>query len=199
MGAIPMTPPETNVTQALLAARAGDEGAAGRLWSLVYDHLRQIAHRELSRAPGGATLATTDLVHEAYLRFVDTTRIAAQDRTHFFAIACRAMRQILIDRARRNGSQKRAGRRLQLPLDEAVVMAEQRGEELLALDDALERLGRRDARLERVVECRFFGGFTLEETAEILGISHRSAERDWQRARTYLYQMLQPEQGGRDG
>lgn len=194
-----MTPSEIDVTQVLLAARAGEEGAAGRLWSLVYDQLRQIAHRELSRLSGGATLATTDLVHEAYVKCVDVSRVAWQDRAHFFGIACRAMRQILIDRARRHGTQKRAGWEWQLPLEEAVVMAEQRSDELLALDEALDRLAQQDDRLARVVECRFFGGFTLEETAGILGISHRTAERDWERARTYLYRMLQPEDGAGDG
>lgn len=194
-----MTASETDVTQVLLAVRAGDEGAADRLWSLVYDNLRQIAHRELARRSGGSTLATTDLVHEVYVKCVDVTRVAWQDRAHFQAIACRAMRQILIDRARRNRTQKRGPQRWLLPLQDAVVMAEQRSEELLALDDALDRLARHDERLARVVECRFFGGFTLEETASILGISQRTAERAWQRARSYLYEMLQPESGGRDG
>jgi RNA polymerase sigma factor (TIGR02999 family) len=187
---------EQDVTQALFAVRAGAEGAADRLWTLVYDQLRQIAHRELSRAPGGATLATTDLVHEAYLKCVDASRVDWHDRKHFFAVSCRAMRQVLIDRARRNRTHKREGRMWQVPLEEALVMAEQRGEELLALDDALGRLGRHDARLERVVECHFFGGFTLRETADLLDISHRTVERHWQRARTYLFQMLRPEPGG---
>jgi len=193
-----MTASETDVTLVLLAARAGEEGAAGRLWSLVYDQLRQIAHRELSRLSGGSTLATTDLVHEAYVKCVDITRVAWQDQAHFFAIACRAMRQILIDRARLKGTQKRAGRGCQLPLQEAVVMAEQRSEDLLALDEALDRLARHDERLARVVGCRFFGGFSVEETAGVLGISHRTAEREWQRARSYLYRMLQPEGEGND-
>jgi RNA polymerase sigma factor (TIGR02999 family) len=191
-----MTLPATDVTQALIAARSGDEAATDRLWSLVYDELRRIAHRELSRAPGGATFSTTDLVHEAYLKCVDVPRVGLQDRTHFFALACRAMRQILVDRARRNGAKKREGRRYEVPLEDALVMAEQRGDELLALVEALDRLERFDERLMRVVECRFFGGFTLEQTAEILAVSHRTAERDWQRARTYLYRMLQREEGG---
>ena len=191
-----MATSETDVTQVLLAVRAGNEGAAEQLWSIVYENLRQIAHRELSRVSGGATLETTDLVHEVYLKCVDVTRVAWQDQAHFFSVACRAMRQILIDRARRNSTQKREGHRSHLPLEEAVVMAERRSDDLLALDDALDELTARDQRLGRLVEIRFFGGFTLEETAGILGISHRTAERDWQRARIYLYRMLQADQEG---
>ncbi len=138
----------SDVTQVLLDVRAGNAGAADRLWARVYENLRHIAHRELARGTREATLSTTDLVHEAYLKCVDVTRVDFQDQTHFFAVACRAMRQILVDRARRNGTQKWSGHDRQLPLEEALVMAEQRSDELLALDEALEHLARNDERLD---------------------------------------------------
>ncbi|HLT47545.1 MAG TPA: ECF-type sigma factor [Rubricoccaceae bacterium] len=178
-----------DVTQALLAA-AGDAEAAERLWALVYDGLRRIAHRELLRERRDHTLMTTALVHEAYLRLVDDTRISWRDRAHFYALACRAMRHILVDYARQRNAQKRRGRQHEVPLEEALGMASDRSEDLIALDEALDQLAARDARLGQVVECKFFGGLSSEETAEVMGTSLRTVERDWSRARAYLYQAL---------
>jgi RNA polymerase sigma-70 factor, ECF subfamily len=179
------------ITQALLDVKAGDEAAAGRLWDLLYGELRQMAHRELLGERHGHTLSTTALVHEAYLRLVDHSRITLNGRTHFLALSCRAMRAILVDYARRRNAQKRGGGKAVAPLDEALAMAEARGEELLALDEALTRLAALDERMGKVVECRYFGGLTTEETAEVMGVSHSTVERQWTRARTYLYQALQ--------
>jgi RNA polymerase sigma factor (TIGR02999 family) len=189
-----------DVTQALRTA-ASDEEAAARLWAMVYDRLRGMAHHELLGERRGHTLATTALVHEVYLRLVDETRISWRDRAHFYALACRAMRHILVDYARQRNAQKRQGRRHEVPLEEALGMASDRSEDLVALDEALEQLAARDERLGRVVECRFFGGLSSEETAEVLGSSLRTVERDWSRARAYLYQALRaapsPERGER--
>ncbi|MGQ0650187.1 MAG: ECF-type sigma factor [Gemmatimonadaceae bacterium] len=194
-----MVPNALEASQLLIAAGDGDEEVVVRLWSVVYDSLKRIAHRELSHTRNGVTLATTDLVHEAYLKCVDVTLAQVQDPSHFLAIVCRAMRQILIDRARRSLALKRSGGRWSLPLEDAVVMAEERCDELLALDEALEQLARLDARLAQLVEYRFFAGFTLEETAGILGLSQRTAEREWHRARVHLYRMLQSEPAAQDG
>jgi RNA polymerase sigma factor (TIGR02999 family) len=178
-----------DVTQALLAA-GGDEAAAARLWALVYDGLRRIAHRALHDERRHHTLATTALVHEAYLRLVDETQVSWQDRAHFYALACRAMRRILVDYARQRRAQKRGGRQQAVPLEEALVMAAGRSEDLVALDEALDRLATHNARLGQIVECRFFGGLSSAETAEVLGTSLRTVERGWGRARAYLYRAL---------
>ena len=128
------------ITQALLDAYTGDEAAASRLWAMVYEELQKIAHRELLDERANHTLNTTGLVHEAYVKLVDHTRITWQNRAHFYALACRAMRRILVDYARRRGAQKRGGHDSPLPLEEAMALAEGRSEELVALDEALERL-----------------------------------------------------------
>ncbi len=179
-----------NVTQALVAAREGNEAAAHRLWAMVYDELRGIAHRELRGERRGQTLSTTALVHDAYFKLVDQTRVAWQDRAHFYALSCRAMRQILVDHARRRNAKKREGARHAVPLEEAMELAVTHPGELLALDEALTRLGALDERLVQVVECRLFGGLSVEETAEVLGVSARTVARDWRRARAHLYRML---------
>lgn len=181
-----------NITQALMEADAGQQEAAERLWGLVYDYLREIAHRELQAEYGARTLSTTGLVHEAYFKLIDHTRITWQNRAHFFGLACRAMRRILVDHARRRNAQKRGGNQEQVPLDKAIVMAEDRSEALLALDQALTRLAVMDERLGQVVECRFFGDLSIKDTAEVIGVSTRTVERDWQRARAYLYRALCP-------
>ena len=185
-----MATPPHEITQALLDARNGDAEAAGRLWHLVYEQIKSIAHRELRGERTGHTLATTDLVHEAYLKLVDQTRIEWRDRAHFYALACIAMRQVLVEHARRRNAEKRRAQKEKAPLEEALTMAVSRSEELVALDEALERLAARDARLARVVECRFFGGLSVEETARVLGLSERTVVRDWERARAHLYEAL---------
>jgi RNA polymerase sigma factor (TIGR02999 family) len=171
-----------------------------RLMPLVYDHLRQVAHRQLGAEPTGHTLSTTALVHEAYLRLVDQTRTDWQDRAHFFAIASRAMRRILIDYARRHRALRRGGLPGGTPatpvsLDDVEIPVAERAEALLALDEALDRLGVFDGRLAQVVECRFFAGLTEAETAAALAVSQRTVAREWAMAKGWLYQELRHDAG----
>lgn len=180
------------VTRLLVAWRDGRAGVADRLFPLIYDELRRIARRQLRRERQGHTLSTTALVHEAYLRLVDQTRLFSTDRVHFYAIAARAMRRILVDHARQRYAQKRGGKQTPLPLDEERMGAKEQATLMLALDHALERLGKRNQRLSQVVECRFFGGLTEEETAAVLDVSPRTVRRDWAKARAWLYKELRP-------
>lgn len=188
------------ITEALVALRQGTPGAMDRLMPLVYDQLRRMAHRQLGAEPTGHTLSTTALVHEAYLKLVDQTRAQWQDRAQFFAIAARAMRRILIDYARRYRAARRGGGpdgapAARVSLDDVDISVAERAAALLALDDALERLGQVDAPLAQVVECRFFGGLTEEETAAALGVSRRTVAREWATAKGWLYQELYSEAG----
>jgi RNA polymerase sigma factor (TIGR02999 family) len=183
----------SEITQALNSAATGDRAADSRIWSLVYPELRAIAHRELRRERPGHTLATTGLVHEAYFKLVGHTAIASRDRAHFYALSCRAMRQVLVEYARKRNAKMRAPSKNAVPLDEAVHAARAGPRDLLALDEALTRLVEFNERLGRVVELRFFGGLTTDETAGVLGVNPRTVERDWSRARAYLYRMLAPE------
>ena len=181
--------PREGVTQLLIAYRDGDRGAFDRLMPIIYDDLRRIARRQLRRgAP--QTLNTTGLVHEAYLKLVDPSRVDWQDRGHFLAVSARAMRQVIIGYARKRSAVKRGGGERPVTLDEAQVAVDDQADRLLALDRALERLGGRDERLARVVECRFFAGLSEEETAQALGVSLRTAQRDWMRARAWLKEEL---------
>jgi RNA polymerase sigma factor (TIGR02999 family) len=177
-------------TDLLLESIGGDREALDRLIPLVYDELRRIAHRELARARPYQTLATTEVVHEVYLRLVDQSRVARGERIRFLAIAAVAMRRIVIEYARRGRAQKRGGGERPVSFDEAAVAGENRGEMLIALDEALTRLRALDDRLARVVECRYFGGLTEEETAEALGVTARTVRRDWVKARAWLYAEL---------
>ena len=182
------------VTDLLVLAGAGDRDALDRAFPLVYDELRCLARRQLRREADGHTLSTTALVHEAYLRLVDQTRVQWRDRAHFLAIAATAMRRILVDYARRHHAAKRGAAARRVPLESVEELAvDERAELLVALDDALERLAALDGRQARVVECRFFGGLTEEETAEALGIGLRTAKRDWAKARSWLYQEIYPD------
>jgi RNA polymerase sigma factor (TIGR02999 family) len=181
-------------TDLLFQASAGDPSALSRILPVIYDELRRLAHRQLASEPEGRTLDTTALVHEAYLRLIDQTRVEWQSRAHFMAIAATAMRRILIDRARRYRSEKGGGKLRRVPLETANLAAEDRADVLLALDEALERLAQLNDRQVRIVECRFFGGLTEEETAEVLGIGLRTAKRDWAKARSWLYQEIYPDQ-----
>lgn len=192
--------PQHQVTDALLALREAPD-AMDRLMPLVYDELRRVAHRQLRAEPPGHTLSTTGLVHETYLKLVDQTRAQWADRAQFFAVAARAMRRILVDYSRRHRAARRGGpdqRVISLAALEAgqpdslalEFSAAQRADSLLALDEALERLGALSARLAQVVECRFFGGLSEQETAEALGISQRTVAREWVTARGWLYQEL---------
>jgi RNA polymerase sigma factor (TIGR02999 family) len=178
------------VSNLLLDARAGDATAVERVFPLVYDELRRLAHVQLRREPDGHTLVTTELVHQAYLQLVGQTRAQWQGRAHFMAIAATAMRRILVDHARSYKSVKRGGLLRRVPMESAELATEGRAELLLALDEALDRLRVLDDRQARVVECRFFAGMTEEETAEALGVNERTARRDWAKARSWLYQEL---------
>lgn len=180
------------ITQILQQANRADTVALNQLWALVYEDLRQIAHREMQGERRAHVLSTTALVNEAYIKLADQKRIAWRNRKHFYALSCEIMRHILIDHARRRDAKKREGQKYQVPLDEALQMAVNRPERLMDLDEALKRLAVIDPRLAKVVECKFFGGLTIQETAEALGMAKRTVERDWQRARAYLYKMLNP-------
>jgi RNA polymerase sigma factor (TIGR02999 family) len=177
-------------TQLLKAARGGDAGAVDELFGKVYDDLRRIAHQRLMRHGRGETLSTTALVHETYLRLVDQSRVEWQDQAHFFALASRAMRFILVDYARARSAKKRDGG-AGIPLDALQLAADERAGDLLDLDEALATLYGFSDRLGRVVEYRFFGGLSYEEIAEVMGCSVPTAKRDWARARAWLYQTMQ--------
>lgn len=177
------------ITDLLLELRRGSREAEERLYAMVYADLRRVAHAQLRRERPGHTLGTTGLVHETYVRLVDQTRVEWRDRAHFFGVAAGAMRRILVDYARRNRAARRGGTLAHLPFADDTPAAV-RGDELLALDEALERLAALDRRLSQVVECRYFGGLTEEETAEVLGVTRRTVQRDWAKARGWLYQEL---------
>jgi RNA polymerase sigma-70 factor (ECF subfamily) len=179
-----------DVTDLLLAWREGDADASERLFPLVYQELHRIAQRQLRGERPGHTLETTGLVHEAFLRLVDQNRTQWLDRGHFFAVAARVMRRVLIDYARRRAAGKRGHGYRQVDLDEGSLPLEERPQLLLALDEALNRLGGEDERIARVVECRFFGGLTEEETGLALGVTARTVRRDWVKGRAWLYQEL---------
>ncbi len=182
------------VTELLLAYREGDRAAFDRLVPLVYDDLRRIARRQLGRKGNpDRVLDTTGLVHESYLKLVDGGRVDWQDRGHFLGVAARAMRQVVIGYARRQGAAKRGAGSQQTTLDEGMIAIgaiDGQAEWLLALDAALTRLGEKNPRLAQVVECRFFAGLSEEETASALGVSLRTAQRDWMRARAWLQEEL---------
>ncbi len=178
------------ITDVLLGARDGDAQAMDRLFGSVYDELRRVAHAALRNEQTGHTLSTTGLVHEAYFKLVDQTRVEWSDRAHFFGVAARAMRQILVEYARRRGAVKRGGRFRLVALEEGLVPADERADALVAVDEALTRLAEHDSAMARVVECRFFAGLTEEETAEATGASVRTVQRQWRRAKAWLYQEL---------
>ena len=177
-------------TLLLHAATAGDEDAKKQLWTLMYDALRRIAHVQLQHERADHTLSTTALVHEAYLRLVDQDKIQVTDRVHFQSVAARAMRQILVDYARRHNAQKRGSGQVDVTFDDAVHQANERAEALLALDEALVLLEQLNKRLSKVVECRYFAGMNVEETAAALGISPATVKRDWVLARAWRNREL---------
>ena len=178
------------VSLLLRAWRGGDESALDKLMPLVYDQLRRLAHRYMNQEKAGHTLQTTALVNEAYLRLVDLKQIEWQDRAHFFAIAASFMRRILVDFARSRGYRKRGGDARRVSFDESLVVSPEPGEELIRIDEALGALEKFDARKARVVELRFFGGMTEDETAEVLRVSRDTVKRDWRLARTWLLYEL---------
>jgi RNA polymerase sigma-70 factor (ECF subfamily) len=181
--------PSEDVTLLLQHMEAGQREAFDRLLVKVYDELRVLAKANLRNERAGHTLNTTGLVHEAYLRLVDYRKMSWQNRAHFFGAAARSMRNILIDHARSKSRQKRKG--IRVGLTEAGALAGASLEQLLDLDDALERLGALGERLVRVVECRYFAGLTIEETAAALGVSHTTVSKDWKLARAWLQRELE--------
>jgi RNA polymerase sigma factor (TIGR02999 family) len=184
-------PPIAAITELLRAVEGGDKAARDRLFAVVYAELRGLARGQLRRIPARDTLSTTALVNETYLKLAGERPWSARDRSHFFALAARAMRQILVDHARRRARQKRGGGAAPVALDEALVPSPDRAEELLALDAALQRLEAMDAELAQIVEWRFFAGLSIEEVAQLLDVSDRTVKRHWRAARAFLFQELQ--------
>jgi RNA polymerase sigma factor (TIGR02999 family) len=181
-----MTPSPKEVTQLLVAWRNGDQDARDELMPLVYQELHRLAHQYMSRERPGHTLQTSALVNEAFLRLADQRDVQWQNRAHFIGIAGQMMRRILVDYARNRGYAKRGGSALQVSLDEELIVSEERSAEVVALDDALQSLARLDERKSRLVELRFFGGLSIEETAEVLGVSPGTVMRDWTLAKAWL-------------
>ena len=183
-------PSQLDVTALLQAWRTGDEDALARLTPLVYNELHRLAHRYMRGERAGHTLQTTALVHEAYVRLVDSRGVAWQSRAHFFAIAAQLMRRILVDVVRRQRFQKRGGGWRQVTLADGVQLAANVSPDVVAVDDALQELGKLDPRKAQVVELRFFGGLSLEETAEALSVSTDTVGRDWKAAKAWLMREL---------
>ena len=176
----------TNITALLLKWGKGDEGARDRLIPLVHRELHQIARRCMAGERVGHSLQATALVNEAYVRLVDGKAVAWQDRAHFLAVSARVMRRILVDHARARHAQKRGGKGVRVTFDEALVVTDEPRQNFVALDDALEALAKFDERKSRVVELRFFGGLSVEETASILNVSPDTVMRDWRLAKAWL-------------
>jgi RNA polymerase sigma factor (TIGR02999 family) len=190
-------PSQEQVTKLLAKCREGDDGATDELFAAVYEELRRRAHGQRKRWKGDPSLQTTALAHEAYLKLVGPEEQSWENRSHFFAVAATAMRQILLNEARQKRAQKRGGDAPVLSLEELreelgrdVALTEERAEVLVILEEALGRLEEERPRAARVVECRFFGGMTIEETAEALGVSGSTVSRDWKMAKTWLYREM---------
>lgn len=190
-------PTANDLTGLLLEWAEGDKAALDRLTPLVYEEIRRIAHRYVQREREGHTLQTTALVHEAYLRLAGSQNVAWQNRSHFFAVTAQVMRRILIDHARRRQYLKHGGEVQRVSLDavtqQGALMSQPRAAELLALDEALDELAKLDARKSSVVELRYFGGLSIEETADVLEISAMTVRRDWRAAKAYLYKKVKGE------
>jgi RNA polymerase sigma factor (TIGR02999 family) len=185
-----MTPSSQSITQLLIEWRDGDQTALDRLIPLVHQELRRLAHHYLKQERREHTLQTTALVNEAYLKLVDHKGMHWQNRNHFFAVAAQAMRRILVDHARTRDALKRGGGLAMTNLDEAATVADTQAADLLVLNDALDQLAQLDARKSRIVELRYFGGMTLEETAEVVGLSPTTVNREWKRAKTWLLKTM---------
>jgi RNA polymerase sigma factor (TIGR02999 family) len=181
-----MTPSPQQVTQLLVAWGSGDQAARDELMPLVYEELRRLAHQCIRRERPGHTLQTSALLNEAYLRLIDQKNINWQDRAHFFGIAARLMRQVLVDYARKRRYAKRGGDAQRVPLDEAMIVSEERAADVVALDEALKLLAEIDPRQSQIVELRFFGGLSIDETAEVLAVSPGTVMRDWTLAKAWL-------------
>src|SRR3984893_3305840 len=183
----------SEITEMLTAWGNGDEEALGRLMPVVYPELRRIARQHLGRCRAGHTLESAALANEAYLKLIRAGGIRCENRVHFLALCSQIIRRILVDHARGRGYAKRGGNAMRVPLDDALLGAQARGIEILALDQALESLSKIDGRKGRVVELRYFGGLSVEETAEVLGISPETAKRDWKMAKAWLFGELTAE------
>jgi RNA polymerase sigma factor (TIGR02999 family) len=183
-------PSAEGVTDLLQAWSQGNEAALERLIPIVHLELRRLARRQMRRERDGHTLQTTALVNEVYVRLVDLSRVRWQDRTHFFAMSSRLMRRVLVDHARSRRYLKRGGGTVRVTLNPELALATGRGTDLVALDDALTELAKKDPRKSRVVELRFFGGLSVAETAETLGISEETVMRDWRMAKAWLHKEL---------
>ena len=181
-----MAPSPQRVTQLLVAWGGGDRAALDELMPLVYEELRRLAHQYMSRERPDHTMQTSALVNEAYLRLVDQKDVRWQDRAHFFGIAARLMRQVLVDYARQRRYAKRGGDARRVPLDEALIVSEERAADVVALDEALKSLAEIDPRQSQIVELRFFGGLSVQETAEVLSVSPGTVMRDWTLAKAWL-------------
>jgi RNA polymerase sigma-70 factor (ECF subfamily) len=184
------TQDQHDITGLLAAWKDGDAGALDRLIDLVYPELRRIARQHLKRRPAGESFESAALANEAYLKLVRAGGIHCENRAHFLAVCAQIIRRILVDHARRRGFAKRGGDALRVPLDDILLLAETRGIEVLALDEALDALARIDGRKSRVVELRYFGGLEIEETAKALGVSVDTVKRDWRMARAWLIAEL---------
>jgi len=187
------SPSTGEVTQLLVAWGDGSQAALDQLMPLVHDELRRLAHRYMRRERPGHTLQTSALVDEAYLKLIDQKRVHWKNRTHFFAISAQLMRRILVDHARSHHYAKRGGGAGKVSLDEAMIVSPERGADLMALDEALTSLAEIDPRKSEIVEMRFFGGLSVEETAEALKLSPRTVMREWSMAKAWLYRALSHE------
>jgi RNA polymerase sigma-70 factor (ECF subfamily) len=179
-----------NITELLLAWGKGDQDALAKLTPLVYEELHRLARRYMAKERPGHTLQATALVNEAYLRLVDSSRVRWQNRTHFLAVAAQLMRRVLVDFARTRVSHKRGGDWREVTLDDGLVLINEPESDLAALDDALESLAKMDPRKAKVVELRFFGGLSVEDTAEVLQVSNITVMRDWNLAKSWLLREL---------
>ena len=185
-----MAPSPQQVTQLLVAWGGGDQAARDELMPLVYEELRRLAHKCMRRERPAHTLQTSALLNEAYVRLVDQKNIQWQDRAHFFGIAARLMRQVLVDYARTRNYAKRGGDNCRVSLDEAMIVTRERAAEVVALDEALKTLAEIDPRQSQIVELRFFGGLSIDETAEVLAVSPGTVMRDWTLAKAWLRRAL---------
>ena len=185
-----MTPSPPNVTQLLRNWSDGDKQAQEKLFQVVYNELHRQAARYLRNEQAGLSLQTTDLIHEAYLRLIDQQHVEWQNRLHFFAIAAKVMRRILVDHVRSRQAAKRGGSDIRLPLEDAMIVSPARDLDLLALDEALTRLAAIDSQQSQIVELRFFSGLSVEETANVVDVSERTVKRDWNVAKAWLRREL---------
>lgn len=185
------TPSSANVTKLLLEWGDGDKEALNKLIPLVHAELRRMAARQMRRERPGHTLQTTALVDEVYLKLIDQKNVRWQNRAHFFSIAARLMRRILVDHARKRARVRHGGTFQKISLNDSTILQQERAVELVALDDALSRLAEFDTQKSRIVEMKFFGGLTAEEIAEVEQVSTRTIEREWRKAKVWLYDAIQ--------